>query len=64
VTEGTYLVLSKIPNMSPIAPREVFEAEDLLEEVQSWSQEELDALPNLYREKAKRYRQLGNRGDG
>lgn len=50
--------------MSPIAPREVFEAEDLLEEVQSWSEDELDALPRLYRKKAQRYRRLGNRGDG
>ena len=38
-----------------IASSEVFEAEELLEEVSSWSDEEIE-LPRLYREKAREYR--------
>jgi Tfp pilus assembly protein PilP len=39
------------------------EAEQLLQEVRSWSEEEVEELPKLYREKAREYRRLQNRGE-
>jgi hypothetical protein len=39
-----------------VASSEVFEAEELLEELESWSDEEIKELPRLYREKAREYR--------
>lgn len=42
--------------MNRIASSEMFEAEELLEEVRSWSEEEIEELPKLYREKAREYR--------
>jgi hypothetical protein len=39
-----------------VAARELFEAEELLKEVRSWSEEEVEELPRLYREKARKYR--------
>jgi hypothetical protein len=42
---------------------EVREAEKLLEEVDSWSDEEVGELPALYRRKAREYRGLANRGE-
>lgn len=42
--------------MARIGPRELFEAEELLDEVQSWSEEEVEQLPQFYREKAREYR--------
>lgn len=50
--------------MTRIAPRELYELERLLEEIQSWSDEEIEQLPKFYREKAERYRELANRGEG
>jgi len=50
--------------MARIAPRELYELEELLEEIQSWSDEEVDQLPKFYREKAERYRELANKGEG
>jgi len=38
--------------------------EELLEELESWSEEEVEALPKLYREKAREFRGLTNSGDG
>jgi hypothetical protein len=38
------------------------EAEELLEEVCSWSESELDELPKLYQEKAREFRRLKQRG--
>jgi hypothetical protein len=46
-----------------ILPRDLSEAEELLAEVQSWSEEELEALPKFYREKAREFRQLTNPGE-
>jgi len=40
------------------------EVERLLEAVEEWSEEELDELPKLYREKAREYRGLLNSGEG
>jgi hypothetical protein len=48
--------------MSRVASSEVFEAEELLEKVESWSEEEIEELPKLYREKAKEFRRLKQQG--
>lgn len=50
--------------MSRVTTREVAEAEELLAEVATWSDEEIAALPKLYREKAYEYRRLANSGEG
>ena len=39
-------------------------AEELLDEVSSWSDEEIKELPKLYREKAREFRSLTNSGEG
>ena len=49
--------------MDRIVSTEVFEAEQLLQEVRSWSEEEVEELPKLYREKAREYRRLQNWGE-
>ena len=48
--------------MGRVASSEVFEAEELLEKVESWSEEEVEELPKLYRDKAGKYRSLRNQG--
>lgn len=50
--------------MVRVIPRHLLEAEELLEEVGSWSKEEVESLPLLYQEKAREYRRLVNGGDG
>lgn len=50
--------------MPRVASREVFEAEELLEKVMSWSEDEVESMPKFYREKAQEYRRLVNLGDG
>jgi len=42
---------------------EVVEAEKLLMRVGSWSEEDIEDLPELYRRKAREYRRLANRGE-
>ena len=42
---------------------EVSEAEDLLEEVDSWSEQKIEELPVFYREKAREYQGLLQRGE-
>ncbi|MDY6770796.1 MAG: hypothetical protein SV186_02435 [Candidatus Nanohaloarchaea archaeon] len=49
--------------MARIASKELYEAEELLEEVASWSEEEVEALPTWYREAARRYRRLAKDGE-
>lgn len=49
--------------MNRIASSKVFEAEELLEEVSSWSEEEIEELPKLYRKKAREYRRLPQGGE-
>ena len=49
--------------MNDVAYSEILEAEELLEAVDSWSEEEIEELPKLYREKAREYRRLKNSGD-
>ena len=50
--------------MDRIRSSDLYEAEELLEEVASWSEERVEQLPKLYREKACEYRRLANNGDG
>lgn len=50
--------------MVRIRSKHLYEAEELLEEVASWSEDEVEQLPKLYREKAERYRQLVKEGEG
>jgi len=41
--------------MVRIAASNVFEAEELLKEVKSWSEEEIGELPKLYQRKAREF---------
>ena len=50
--------------MNRTIPRNLHEAEQLLREIHSWTEEEIEELPKLYREKAKEYRRLTNSGEG
>ena len=50
--------------MAHIRSRELYEAEELLEDVAAWSDEDLEALPRLYREKAREYQRLANSSEG
>jgi hypothetical protein len=49
--------------MARIRSDELLEAEELLEEVASWSEDEIEQLPLLYHEKAREYRRLVNSGE-
>lgn len=49
--------------MARIRSAELREAEELLEKVASWPEERVEQLPKLYREKAREYRRLANRGE-
>ena len=50
--------------MGRVWSKDLYEAEELLAEVASWSEEEIASLPALYQEQAERYRRLANAGDG
>lgn len=50
--------------MTRIQSRDLYEAEELLAEVASWSEDRIERLPKLYREKAREYQRLANGGDG
>jgi hypothetical protein len=41
-----------------ITSGEVFEAEELLEKIGSWNNEEIEELPKLYRKKVEKYQKL------
>jgi len=43
--------------------KELLEAEELLEELESWSEEEVEELPKLYQKKVRMYRGLLKDGD-
>ena len=58
-----YVSLFSLYGMSRIASSEVFEAEELLNEVKSWSEEEIKELPKLYQRKAREFQRLRNRGE-
>lgn len=49
--------------MVRIGSKELYEAEELLAELASWSEEEIEQLPRFYREKAHEYRRLANSGE-
>jgi len=49
--------------MAQSRSKQLLEAEELLEEVASWSEDEIEQLPLLYREKAREYRRLMNSGE-
>ncbi|MFA1610038.1 hypothetical protein [Halobellus rubicundus] len=49
--------------MSQVLSRRLAEAEELLKEVNSWSEEEIKDLPKLYRERAREYRGLLQHGE-
>jgi hypothetical protein len=63
VVTPVYPSLFSLYGMGRITSSEVFEAEELLNEVESWSEEEIEELPKLYREKAREFRRLRNRGE-
>jgi hypothetical protein len=44
--------------MARIRSRDLYEAEELLDEVASWSDDRIARLPKLYREKVREYRRL------
>ena len=46
-----------------ILTRDLSEAEQLLEELDSWSEEEVEELPLFYREKAREYQGLLQQGE-
>lgn len=48
--------------MARVRSTHLYEAEELLEEVASWSEEEIEALPKFYREKAREYRRQAKPG--
>ena len=50
--------------MVRIRSKELYEAEELLAELASWSDGEVAALPQFYRTKAQEYRRLANGGEG
>lgn len=45
-----------------VSSSEIVEAKELLEEVCSWSEEEIEELPELYRRKVRELRCLTNTG--
>jgi len=49
--------------VSRVLPRDLHEAEQLLEELRSWTDEEIEELPKFYRVKAREYRRLTNTGE-
>ena len=49
--------------MVHLRSKHLYEAEELLAEIASWTDDELEALPQFYREKAREYRRLMNQGE-
>jgi hypothetical protein len=49
--------------MNRVRTTDLVEAEELLSELSTWSEDEIAALPKLYREKARAYRKLANRAE-
>lgn len=50
-------------SMAQIDSHQIVEAKELLEEVRSWKMAEIEELPRFYRQRAKRYRRLMQRGE-
>ena len=53
-----------LSGMTRIQSGKLYEAEELLEEVAAWPDDEVETLPRFYREKAREYRRLVNSGEG
>jgi len=49
--------------MTRVLSRRLYEAEELLDEIESWTEEEIEELSKLYREKAREYRRLTQQGE-
>jgi len=49
--------------MASASASELQRAEELLEQVRSWSEEEIEELPFFYKRKAREYRQLPQNGE-
>lgn len=49
--------------MARVTSKDIAKAEELLEEVLSWSEEDVERLPKFYREKARKYRQQAKGGE-
>lgn len=49
--------------MVRVQTREIYEAKELLAEIDSWFGEEMASFPRFYREKAQEYRRLANGGE-
>ena len=49
--------------MARVRSKHLYEAEELLAEITSWTDDEIEALPQFYREKAREYRRLMNQGE-
>lgn len=49
--------------MTRVLSRRLYKAEELLKEVNSWSVEKVEELPELYRKKAREYRGLLQQGE-
>ncbi len=49
--------------MRRVLSERLAEAENLLQEVDSWSEEEIEELPKFYREKAREYQGLLQQGE-
>jgi len=56
-------ILEQTLSMGRAPPKEMAEAEELLDQIESWSEEEIEELPKLYREKVREFRRLRNRGE-
>lgn len=50
--------------MGRIQSKELYEAKELLADLSSWSDEEIEALPRFYQEKAREYQRLVNSSEG
>ena len=49
--------------MSRSLSADLHKAEELLKEVRSWSEEEVEELPRFYRERAREFRRLMQSGE-
>jgi len=51
-------------SMAHVRSAYLVEAEELLREVLSWTDEEVEELPKLYRDQARKFRQRAKGGEG
>lgn len=60
---GCSYIPSKLPSYNMSLYSGLREAEKLLHKVDSWSEEEIEELPKFYRDKAREYQGLLQRGE-